>query len=136
MHKAQKRLTSLQNGGPVEESDADSNDLNADKTSDTDTSSSGDELAMNGSLNGTYLAAVIRPVLASAMLDNAAAESEVAEQQEVSSAGAEDAGADVDFGSGDTDGDNTEVTPSPEPTETPDLTPTPEVSNGNARNAG
>lgn len=126
--KAQKRLTSLQNGGPVEESDADSSDLNADKTSDTDTSSSGDELAMNGSLNGTYLAAVIRPVFASAMLDNAAAESEVAEQQEVSSAGAEDAGADVDFGSGDTDGDNTEVTPSPEPTETPDLTPTPEVT--------
>ena len=40
--KAQKRLASLQNGGPVEESDAGSDSLNADQPSDTDTSSTGD----------------------------------------------------------------------------------------------
>lgn len=47
--KAQKRLASLQNGGPVEESDAGSDSLNADQPSDTDTSSTGDELASAGS---------------------------------------------------------------------------------------
>lgn len=62
--KAQKRLASLQNGGPVEESDADRDSLNADQPSDTDTSSTGDELASAGSsLNGVYLAAVMNPIL-------------------------------------------------------------------------
>lgn len=128
--KAQKRLTSLQNGGPVEESDADSS-LNADKiSSDTDTSSDGDELAMNGSLNGAYLAAVIHPILASSVIEDTVTGNDVETQQEISSVGAEDAGADVDFGSGDTDGNDTEVTPTPDPTETPDLTPTPTVTPG------
>lgn len=128
--KAQKRLTSLQNGGPVEESDADSS-LNADKiSSDTDTSSDGDELAMNGSLNGAYLAAVIHPILASSVIEDTVTGNDVETQQEISSVGAEDAGADVDFGSGDADGNDTEVTPTPDPTETPDLTPTPTVTPG------
>ena len=60
--KAQKRLTSLQNGGPVEESDADKGALDTGTTSDTDTESTGDDLASaGGSLNGIYLAAVVNP---------------------------------------------------------------------------
>lgn len=125
--KAQKRLTSLQNGGPVEESDADSGTSDTAQPSDTDTDSSDNELAMNGSLNGAYLAAVVNPVLSAAIIQNPVSESEVSEEttQSVTSSEEEttDISADVDFSSGDTDGSDTEITPTPEPTETPETTP-------------
>ena len=134
--KAQKRLTSLQNGGPVEESDADSSALDTNRTSDTDTSSSGDELASlaEGSVNGTYLAAVINPVLATAVTDGLSADSEneavAAQQEEASETEETDPAVDVDFGSDDIGGDEVDVTPTPEPTETPEVTPTPTVTPG------
>ena len=124
--KAQKRLTSLQNGGPVEESDGDSGTADSTKVSDTDTTSYGDELAMNGSLSGTYLAAIINPILAAAITESAVSESEVSETNPQTVSSEEetaDADVDVDFGSGDIDGGDTEITPSPEPTGTPELTP-------------
>lgn len=134
--KAQKRLSSLQNGGPVEESDADSSSdsLDTDKSLDTDTDSSGDELARNGSLNGVYLSAVINPILAAVMTEDVSGDEVFTDaQQDSSFVGTEDTGADVDFDSGDADQDNTgqddtdqgdiELTPTPEPSETPDLTP-------------
>lgn len=119
--KAQKRLASLQNGGPVEESDADSDSLNADQPSDTDTSSTGDELASAGSsLNGVYLAAVMNPILAAAMPESTASTEDFTDTQQEASSEEADTSADVDFGS-----DDTEPTPIPEQTETPEETPIP-----------
>lgn len=124
--KAQKRLASLQNGGPVEESDADSDSLNADQPSDTDTSSTGDELASAGSsLNGVYLAAVMNPILAAAMLESTASTEDFTDTQQEASSEEADTSADVDFGSDDTGEDDTEPTPIPEQTETPEETPIP-----------
>ena len=124
--KAQKRLASLQNGGPVEESDAGSDSLNADQPSDTDTSSTGDELASAGSsLNGVYLAAVMNPILAAAMLESTASTEDFTDTQQEASSEEADTSADVDFGSDDTGEDDTEPTPIPEQTETPEETPIP-----------
>ena len=118
--KAQKRLASLQNGGPVEESDAGSDSLNADQPSDTDTSSTGDELASAGSsLNGVYLAAVMNPILAAAMPESTASTEDFTDTQQEASSEEADTSADVDFGSDDTGEDDTEPTPIPTPTETP-----------------
>ena len=124
--KAQKRLASLQNGGSVEESDAGSDSLNADQPSDTDTSSTGDELASAGSsLNGVYLAAVMNPILAAAMLESTASTEDFTDTQQEASSEEADTSADVDFGSDDTGEDDTEPTPIPEQTETPEETPIP-----------
>lgn len=141
--KARKRLESLQNGGPVEESDADGSSLNTDKTSDTDLESTGDNMestgddlaSTGGSLNGVYLAAAINPLLAAAVPEEIISTEEFTDaQQEVSTA--EDAGADVDFGSDDnTDSDNAEPTSVPEPTAAPDntITPTPTPGGGTSQ---
>lgn len=73
LEKAVNRLTSLKNGGPIEE---ETDDTLLDTTSDTLSTSgdSGDDLgeddlaALDTSVTGTYLAAVMRPVLATASL--------------------------------------------------------------------
>ncbi len=73
--KAQKRLASLQNGGPVEESDADKGALDTGTTSDTDTESTGEMiLCICRRFGGTgiYLAAVVNPILAAAIPEETA----------------------------------------------------------------
>ena len=74
LNKAQARLKSLQNGGPVEESDggtnADSSDI-----PDSSAADSGDNLAPDttlsstADLNGNYLAVAFRPLLLNAFTD-------------------------------------------------------------------
>ena len=126
--KAQKRLTSLQNGGPVEESDADKGALDTGTTSDTDTESTGDNLASaGGSLNGIYLAAVVNPILAAAIPEETALSEDFTDTQQ-ETVSEENAGAEVDFNSDDTDSDNSEPTPTPEATETPGATEVPDIT--------
>lgn len=72
LNKAVSRLNSLKNGGKIEESDGEALDTSSSSSGDTDTSSEmdtgSDEMASAaGSVNGTYLAAVIHPVLAAAV---------------------------------------------------------------------
>lgn len=71
LNKAVNRLNSLKNGGKIEESDGEPVDTSSDTTGDTDTSSMDDSneetASAGGSVNGTYLAAVINPVLATAV---------------------------------------------------------------------
>ena len=126
--KAQNRLTSLQNGGPVEESDADKGALDTGTTSDTDTESTGDDLASaGGSLNGIYLAAVVNPILAAAIPEETALSEDFTDTQQ-ETVSEENAGAEVDFNSDDTDSDNSEPTPTPEATETPGATEVPDIT--------
>ena len=126
--KAQKRLTSLQNGGPVEESDADKGALDTGTTADTDTESTGDNLASaGGSLNGIYLAAVVNPILAAAIPEETALSEDFTDTQQ-ETVSEENAGAEVDFNSDDTDSDNSEPTPTPEATETPGATEVPDIT--------
>lgn len=75
LNKAQARLKSLQNGGPVEESDggtnADSSDI-----PDSSAADSGDDLTPDttlssaADLNGNYLAVAFRPLLLNAFTDD------------------------------------------------------------------
>lgn len=61
LQKAVNRLNSLKNGGPIEEEDSRLPDLPTDNsTSDTEMASAA------GNVNGSYLAAIIRPILAAA----------------------------------------------------------------------
>ena len=61
LEKAVNRLNSLKNGGPIEEEDSQLPDLPTDNsTSDTEMASAA------GNVNGSYLAAIIRPILAAA----------------------------------------------------------------------
>ena len=60
LNKAISRLTSLKNGGPVDDGSSDDSSV----TPDYD-----EEASAAGSMNGTYLAAVINPVLAAATGD-------------------------------------------------------------------
>ena len=61
LEKAVNRLNSLKNGGPIEEEDSRLPDLPTDNsTSDTEMASAA------GNVNGSYLAAIIRPILAAA----------------------------------------------------------------------
>ena len=112
LNKAVKRLNSLKNGGKIEESDGETLDTSS-GTDDTDTSSgmddSGDETASAaGSVNGSYLAAAIHPILAAAVdmmsEDNAVSDTE--------SAGTESADAgdmqSVDNGAASADGETAE----------------------------
>ena len=77
LNKAVNRLKSLQNGGPVEESDggtsADNLDTmdNADSDSNTTSGNDNDLLSFAGNLNGNYLAAAMHPYLLTAFTDDA-----------------------------------------------------------------
>ena len=149
LNKAINRLTSLQNGGPVEDSSSDDSSVTPDDTSDTGKDSLPDydeEASAAGSMNGTYLAAVINPVLAAATGDflsdgaeetqNTAGTEDTAENStedntsqdqntsgdtsgETESSGDE---INIDISSGDDDGNNSADDPSedPDPSETPD----------------
>ena len=149
LNKAINRLTSLQNGGPIEDSSSDDSSVTPDDTSDTGTDSlpdSDEEASAAGSMNGTYLAAVINPVLAAATGDflsegaeetqNTAGTEDTAENstedntsqdQNTSgdtSGGTESSGDEIniDISSGDDNGNNSADDPSedPDPSETPD----------------
>ena len=149
LNKAINRLTSLQNGGPVEDSSSDDSSVTPDDTSDTGKDSLPDydeEASAAGSMNGTYLAAVINPVLVAATGDflsdgaeetqNTAGTEDTAENstedntsqdQNTSgdtSGGTESSGDEIniDISSGDDNGNNSADDPSedPDPSETPD----------------
>lgn len=149
LNKAINRLTSLQNGGPIEDSSSDDSSVTPDDTSDTGTDSlpdSDEEASAAGIMNGTYLAAVINPVLAAATGDflsdgaeetqNTAGTEDTAENstedntsqdQNTSgdtSGGTESSGDEIniDISSGDDNGNNSADDPSedPDPSETPD----------------
>ena len=72
LNKAQARLKSLQNGGPVEESDG---GANADSVPGSSAADSGDDLTPDRTLssaadmNGNYLAVAFRPLLLNAFTD-------------------------------------------------------------------
>ena len=74
LNKAQARLKSLQNGGPVEESDGGANADSSD-VPDSSATNSGDDLAPDTTLsstadmNGNYLAVAFRPLLLNAFTD-------------------------------------------------------------------
>ena len=81
LNKAVNRLTSLQNGGPIEESDAstDADDLSTTKRSrDTGTGDDDmtpdDTMSSAADMSGSYLAAAIHPLLLSAFTDGGAAD--------------------------------------------------------------
>lgn len=149
LNKAISRLTSLKNGGPVDDSSSDDSSVTPDDTSDIGTDSLPDydeEASAAGSMNGTYLAAVINPVLAAATGDflsdggeetqNTAGTEDTAENstedntsqdQNTSgdtSGGTESSGDEIniDISSGDDNGNNSTDDPSedPDPSETPD----------------
>lgn len=149
LNKAISRLTSLQNGGPVDDSSSDDSSVTPDDTSDTGTDSLPDydeEASAAGSMNGTYLAAVINPVLAAATGDflsdggeetqNTAGTEDTAENstedntsqdQNTSgdtSGGTESSGDEIniDISSGDDNGNNStdDSSEDPDPSETPD----------------
>lgn len=149
LNKAISRLTSLKNGGPVDDSSSDDSSVTPDDTSDTGTDRLPDydeEASAAGSMNGTYLAAVINPVLAAATGDflsdggeetqNTAGTEDTAENstedntsqdQNTSgdtSGGTESSGDEIniDISSGDDNGNNSTDDPSedPDPSETPD----------------
>lgn len=149
LNKAINRLTSLQNGGPIEDSSSDDSSVTPDDTSDTGKDSlpdSDEEASAAGSMNGTYLAAVINPVLAAATGDflsdgaeetqNTAGTEDTAENstedntsQDQSTSGDTSGGTEssgdeinIDISSGDDDGNNSADDPSedPDPSETPD----------------
>lgn len=149
LNKAISRLTSLQNGGPIDDGSSDDSSVTPDDTSDTGTDSLPDydeEASAAGSMNGTYLAAVINPVLAAATGDflsdggeetqNTAGTEDTAENstedntsqdQNTSgdtSGGTESSGDEIniDISSGDDNGNNSTDDPSedPDPSETPD----------------
>lgn len=149
LNKAISRLTSLKNGGPIDDGSSDDSSVTPDDTSDTGTDSLPDydeEASAAGSMNGTYLAAVINPVLAAATGDflsdggeetqNTAGTEDTAENstedntsqdQNTSgdtSGGTESSGDEIniDISSGDDNGNNSTDDPSedPDPSETPD----------------
>ena len=146
LNKAISRLTSLKNGGPIDDGSSDDSSVTPDDTSDTGTDSLPDydeEASAAGSMNGTYLAAVINPVLAAATGDflsdggeetqNTAdtaensTEDNTSQDQNTSgdtSGGTESSGDEIniDISSGDDNGNNSTDDPSedPDPSETPD----------------
>lgn len=146
LNKAINRLTSLQNGGPIEDSSSDDSSVTPDDTSDTGTDSlpdSDEEASAAGSMNGTYLAAVINPVLAAATGDflsdeaeetqNTAGSEDTAEnstednisQDQNTSGGTESSGDEIniDISSGDDNGNNSTEDPSGEPDPSEDSNP-------------
>ena len=149
LNKAISRLNSLKNGGPIDDGSSDDSSVTPDDTSDTGKDSLTDydeEASAASSMNGTYLAAVINPVLAAATGDflsdggeetqNTAGTEDTAENstedntsqdQNTSgdtSGGTESSGDEIniDINSGDDNGNNSTDDPSedPDPSETPD----------------
>ena len=149
LNKAISRLTSLKNGGPIDDGSSDDSSVTPDDTSDTGKDSLTDydeEASAAGSMNGTYLAAVINPVLAAVTGDflsdggeetqNTAGTEDTAENstedntsqdQNTSgdtSGGTESSGDEIniDISSGNDNGNNSTDDPSedPDPSETPD----------------
>ena len=148
LNKAISRLTSLKNGGPIDDGSSDDSSVTPDDTSDTGKDSLTDydeEASAASSMNGTYLAAVINPVLAAASGDflsdggeetqNTAGTEDTAENstedntsqdQNTSgdtSGGTESSGDEIniDISSGNDNGNNSTDDPSedPDPSETP-----------------
>ena len=81
LNKAVNRLTSLQNGGPIEESDAstDADDLSTtmgsgDTSTGDDDMIPDDTMSSAADMSGSYLAAAIYPLLLSAFTDGGAAD--------------------------------------------------------------
>lgn len=149
LNKAISRLNSLKNGGPIDDGSSDDSSVTPDDTSDTGKDSLTDydeEASAASSMNGTYLAAVINPVLAAATgnflsdggeeTQNTAGTEDTAENstedntsqdQNTSgdtSGGIESSGNEIniDISSGDDNGNNSTDDPSedPDPSETPD----------------
>ena len=80
LNKAVNRLTSLQNGGPIEESDASTNADDLSTTTGSGDTSTGDEdmtpddtMSSAADMSGSYLAAAIHPLLLSTFTDGGAA---------------------------------------------------------------
>lgn len=127
LEKAVNRLNSLKNGGPIEEEDSRLPDLPTDNsTSDTEMASAA------GNVNGSYLAAIIRPILAAADVglvtedDFSSGDSDTGADQEVTGAqpdsGDQGVSGDdsfVDFG----DGNQEQITPDPSATPSPEPLP-------------
>lgn len=146
LNKAIKRLNSLKNGGPIEEDTSTGLDLDTGRNSG---SLSDDELdqdmenemaSASGNVHGTYLAAVLNPVLAA--VDSLALADDFGDGTGAAGSGNQSDG-DFDIGFGDGSGDTsapdtTPVPTTPAPTETPggtatpapEVTPTPEVTPG------
>nr|WP_294667342.1 hypothetical protein [uncultured Blautia sp.] len=84
--KAKKRLTSLQNGGPILESDSSSADNivdsgSDDHTDDSDESLGDDELSSAVTASDHYLAAVLHPMLLAAVTEGFADDTETGSQE-------------------------------------------------------
>ena len=124
LEKAVNRLNSLKNGGPIEEEDSQLPDLPTDNsTSDTEMASAA------GNVNGSYLAAIIRPILAAADV-GLVTEDDFSSGDSDTGADQEDTGAQPDSGdqgvSGDDsfvdfgDGNQEQITPDPSVTPSPE----------------
>ncbi len=144
LNKAVTRLTSLENGGPVEETDAgtDADDLSSSTDSSTDSDddmTQDDTLSSAADLSENYLAAAIHPFLLSAFTDGNASdaatsndnEGTTVESSQNADTSTEDTSAVVDesptytdpSANGFSDGKNTDFTPGKD--DTPELSPTP-----------
>ena len=141
LNKAQARLKSLQNGGPVEESDgganADSSDI-----PDSSAADSGDDLTPDttlssaADLNGNYLAVAFRPLLLNAFTDGGEVDGETEAVEETENGQSEETNTEEDteqsindtpsygdpsasdFGDGTENSfdDSSQLTPTPTPT--------------------
>lgn len=153
LNKAVNRLNSLQNGGPVEETDAgaDADDLSSttgssDSTSGDDDMTPDDTLSSAADMSGNYLAAAIHPLLLSAFTDgdtsdNTSSGSASGDQASSDNASADNGNADNSSNStmadnnspaytdpsanGFSDGKNTDFDPGKNDTPEPSPTPTP-----------
>ncbi|MDO4272660.1 MAG: efflux RND transporter periplasmic adaptor subunit [Eubacteriales bacterium] len=93
LNKAINRLNSLQNGGPIEESDT--SPINADNLKPTDNNEPGDDdpdmASLDGNVAGNYLAFSMQPALLAALFDSGVDEEEAQPLEEQSSSGEEEA---------------------------------------------
>lgn len=127
LKKAEERLTSLKNGGPIEETVEDSSLSGTDSNSlDMDSDDMGDELASAaGNIQGSYLAAVTRPMLlAAADFGDGTNVTDV-------TGGLQDGSSTTDpgqQGQGTQQPEIPSATPTPAAEETPVITETPEIT--------
>ena len=153
LNKAVNRLTSLQNGGPIEESDAstDADDLST-TTGSGDTSTSDDDMTSDDTMSsvadmsGSYLAAAIHPLLLSAFTDGEASGNSTGDTSTDNGNASDKNDQNVDNASTTTETDNTTNAPvytdpsandfgdgsddsfNPGKDDTPELSPTPTPS--------